>query len=180
MNELDAYLHLISKCQSLTKAGFLGVRWSGEGLMLDRDDLIDAKVDAKGIDIGPIRVTGEPAALELLRLALLSLDEDEVPLEEIQDVLLPGEPNQRAQIASEVLGVGSKLEHVKQRMSDICEEIDEIVAAGLGLTPREHEVIRKRCQEFPLSVTVLRPRYVWSPDRKRQARRIYEPGERFK
>ncbi|MGH9803340.1 MAG: hypothetical protein ACRD82_23500, partial [Blastocatellia bacterium] len=69
---------------------------------------------------------------------------------------------------------------VKSRMEQICEAIDEIVAEGLGLTPHEHETIRQRCQQFPLSVTVERPRYVWSPDRKRQARRIYESGKRFK
>jgi hypothetical protein len=58
--------------------------------------------------------------------------------------------------------------------------MDDIVAEALGLTMKEHDLIRKRSKEFPLSVTVESPRYVWSPDRKRQARRIYEPGERFK
>jgi len=39
--------------------------------------------------------------------------------------------------------------------------------------------IRRRCTEFPLDVTVGRPRYVWSPDRKRQGRRTYD-SDRFK
>jgi len=54
------------------------------------------------------------------------------------------------------------------------------VADGLGLAPTEHDTIRERCQELPLSVTVERPRFAWSADRKTQARRIYRPGERFK
>jgi hypothetical protein len=54
------------------------------------------------------------------------------------------------------------------------------VAVGLGLTPAEHDTMRKRCQEIPLSVTDERPRFAWSADRKSQARRTYRPGERFK
>jgi hypothetical protein len=54
------------------------------------------------------------------------------------------------------------------------------VAEGLGLTASELSVIQKRCGEFPLSVTVGHPRYVWSADRKVQARRVYDKGERFK
>jgi len=35
-------------------------------------------------------------------------------------------------------------------------------------------------RNFPLSVTVERPRFAWSADCKTRARRIYRPGERFK
>lgn len=72
------------------------------------------------------------------------------------------------------------MKHTQDRVLAILEEIDEIVAEGLGLTAAEHETIRRRCREFPLSVTVERPRFAWSPDRKRQARRTYRPGERFR
>jgi hypothetical protein len=65
-------------------------------------------------------------------------------------------------------------------MDEICREIDTIVAEGLGLTPEELSVVERRCREFPLSETVARPRYVWSADRKVQARRVYEKGERFR
>lgn len=180
LNELDAYQHLIAKCEKMTKAGFLGVQWSGEGLVIDRDDLIDSRVEGDRLQIGALRVTGEVAALHLLRLALLAREAAEIPVAELQNVLLPDEPSERARIADETSGIVAKLEQIKQRMSDISEAIDEIVASGLGLTPQEHEQIRARCQQFPLSVTVERPRYVWSPDRKRQARRIYQPGEHFK
>jgi hypothetical protein len=180
LNELDAYLGLIADCQKMTKAGFLGLKWSGEEATIDRDDLTGSQVADGKLSVGSVIVTGEIAALHLLRLALLALDKEEIPVEEIQNLLLPSEQQERSHIADEVTGLTAKLDQTKTRMDAICEEIDEIVAAGLGLTPREHEMIRKRCQQFPLSVTVERPRYVWSPDRKRQARRIYKPGERFK
>jgi hypothetical protein len=180
LDELDRYLDLISQCQHLTKAGFLGIKWSGEENSIDRDDLVESKVEDKRLQIGTVIITGEKAALQLLRLALLALNEYEMSIETIQDVLLPSETTERTRIAKETTGLVVKLEKKQQRMSDIGEEIDEIVAAGLGLTKREHDLIIKRCQQFPLSATVERPRYIWSPDRKHQARRVYELGERFK
>lgn len=179
LNEMDAYTSLISNCQSFTKAGFIGIQWSG-AIAIDKDDLGAATIEGEQLRIGPAVITGEAPALQLLRLALLSMDKDEIPIEDIQNVMLPEQVADRQGIAEEIAAVASKLEQIKQRMIDISEEIDENVAAGLGLKPREHEMIRKRCEQFPLSVTVERPRYVWSPDRKHQARRIYEPGERFK
>jgi type I restriction-modification system DNA methylase subunit len=180
LNELDAYSSLMADSRKLDKAGFLGVRWSGEGAVIDRDDLTASRVENAALKIGSLIVSGEEATLHLLRLALLALDQEEIAAEAIQDVLLPSEEAERVRIASEITGLARKLEQTKARMEGICEEIDEVVAAASGLTPREHEIIRQRCQQFPLSVTVERPRYVWSPDRKRQARRIYQPGERFK
>ena len=180
LNELDAYLSLMADCQKTTKAGFLGLKWSGKENTIDRDDLTSSQVTDGKLSASSVIVTGEPAALHLLRLALLALDKEEILVEEIQNLLLPREQQERMHIANEVTGLTAKLDQTKVRMDAIGEEIDEIIAAGLGLTPREHEMIRKRCQQFPLSVTVERPRYVWSPDRKRQARRIYKPGERFK
>ena len=66
------------------------------------------------------------------------------------------------------------------RLAEIIGGVGAAHANGFGLTPTEHETIRKRCQEFPLSVTVKRPRFAWRADRKTQAGRIYRPGERFK
>ena len=120
--------------------------------------------------------------LTLYKIALrwLAQDKEEFPVSELQNILLPGEAADRQRLAEEVTGVAVRLIQTRNRMNDLCETIDEIVATGLGLTSTEHELIRQRCQQFPLSVTVERPRYVWSADRKRQARRIYQPGERFK
>ncbi len=130
--------------------------------------------------LGSVLVTGEADALHLLRLGLLALDKEEVPVNDIQDVMLPSELTDRVRIASETSGLAARLEQTKQRMETISESIDEIVAAGLSLTLQEHDQIRDRCRQFPLSVTVERPRYIWSPDRKRQARRTYQLGERFR
>jgi hypothetical protein len=179
LNEMDAYTRLVSNHQSFTKAGFIGIQWFG-ATTIDRDDLIAATIESENLRIGPAVITGEAPALQLLRLDLLSMNKDEIPIEDIQNVMLPEQVTDRQRIAEEIAAVASKLEQIKQRMINISEEIDENVAAGLSLKPREHELIRKRCEQFPLSVTVERPRYVWSPDRKHQARRIYEPGERFK
>jgi hypothetical protein len=180
LNELDAYLDLTAGLEKQTKAGFLNLKWSGNVAAIDRDDLTASKVEGSQLNINSLALTGETAALQLLRMALLALDKDEIEVEEIQNLLLPSEASDRKRIADEVAGVAAKLEQTKLRMEDICEAMDEIIAAASGLTPPEHETIRERCREFPLSVTVERPRYVWSPDRKRQARRIYRPGERFK
>ena len=51
------------------------------------------------------------------------------------------------------------LEQTKRRVLGHIDEIDEVVAAGLGLSPKELEAIRRRCREFPLDGTVCRP---WS------------------
>ena len=179
LNELAAYQELTAGCQSKTKAGFLNLKWSG-GATIDHDDLVESKIAPDQLQTGLVTITGETNALYLLRLALLALDKEEIPVGDIQNILLPTDASVRKQMADEINGLAEKLAQTKQRMTDLCEEIDEIVAAGLGLTPAEHETIRQRCQEFPLSDTVERPRYVWSPDRKRQARRIYQLGERFK
>jgi hypothetical protein len=178
LDEIDAYLSITSTGLTMTKAGFLGLTASGD--TIDRDELADSKVTAGELHVGDAVITGEDAALQLLRLALLARDEDEIPVSAVQNVFLPAEQSDRTRIAKEIGGLAAKLEGTKQRMSELCEEMDDIVAAALGLTAKEHDLIRKRCKEFPLSVTVESPRYVWSPDRKRQARRIYEPGERFK
>jgi hypothetical protein len=178
LDDIDAYLSMTATGVSMTKAGFLGLKATGE--TIDRDELADSEVIDGELHVSDAMITGETAALQLLRLTLLARDEDEIPLSTIQNVLLPAEQSDRVRIAKEISGLAAKLERTKQRMNELCEEMDDIVAAALGLTAKEHELIRKRCQQFPLSVTVESPRYVWSPDRKRQARRIYEPGERFK
>ena len=114
------------------------------------------------------------------RLTLLARDDNEINVANVQDVLLPAEHSDRVRLSKEIEGLAAQLEEGKQRMGDLCEEMDEIVAKTLSLSVSEHDLIKKRCEQFPLSVTVESPRYVWSADRKHQARRLYEPGERFK
>jgi hypothetical protein len=178
LDEIDAYLSMTATGLTMTKAGFLGLRAIGQ--VIDSQELSESKVVGKELHIGDATLIGEPAALKLVRLALLAREEDEIEVANVQNILLPAEQSDRTRLSKEIEGLAAKLEQTKKRMGNACEQMDEIVANALGLTVNEHELIRKRCQQFPLSVTVESPRYVWSPDRKHQARRLYEPGERFK
>ncbi len=163
------------------KAGFLGVEWSAKDAILDRDDFADASVRGKTLSVGECRISCSDGDLpHLIRAAVLASDAEEIPVSEIQNMPLPSDPNVRASLAAEIRNFERDLESRKNQMDEICQEIDAIVAEGLGLTAEEQAVIATRCQEFPLSVTVGHPRYVWSADRKVQARRVYEKGERFK
>jgi len=164
----------------IIKAGFLGVKRSEEDLVLSREDFADAVVRGKSLSVAECTITAPDGdVLHLLRAAVLAADADEIPVTEIQDVLLPAAPEARSKLAAEVKNFEKNLDSRKKRMDEISREIDAIVAEGLGLTASEQSLIAKRCQEFPLSVTVGRPRYVWSADRKVQPRRIYKKGERF-
>jgi hypothetical protein len=180
-NEIEAYLEAIAEIAKFEKAGFLGLQASEKSGSLDREELAAAQISGKSLDVGTI-VLSAPSrdVLTLARVALLSTDKDEFEIDEIENLPLPAEAGVRADIAAKVRGFASNLEKTQKRVFAILEEIDEIVADGLGLTPHEHDTIRKRCQELPLSVTVERPRFAWSADRKTQARRTYRPGERFK
>jgi hypothetical protein len=179
-NETEAYLEAVAEIAKFEKAGFLGLQVSEKSGSLDREELAAAQISGKSLGVGAI-VLSAPSrdVLTLARVALLATDKDEFTAEDIENLPLPAEASVRAAIADEVRRFAGDLEKTQQRVFTILEEIDEIVADGLGLSPAEHDTIRKRCQELPLSVTVERPRFAWSPDRKTQARRTYRPGERF-
>ncbi|HEX7723881.1 MAG TPA: N-6 DNA methylase [Pyrinomonadaceae bacterium] len=178
LDEIDAYLSMTTSGVTMTKAGFLGRKAIGQ--MIDHRELSESKVAGKELHIGDAALIGESAALKLLRLALLARDEDEIEVANVQNILLPAEQSDRTRMSKEIEGLAAKLEQTKQRMANACEQMDDIVANALGLSVKEHELIKARCQQFPLSATVESPRYVWSPDRKHQARRLYVAGERFK
>ena len=97
----------------------------------------------------------------------------------MENAPLPEDGAERSRIASAVKDFASTMKAKQARMGAIVAEIDEIVAEGMGLAPADLDTVRQRCQEFPLSVTVAQPRYVWSAGRKRQARREYDEDERF-
>ncbi len=180
-NETEAYLEAVADTTKFEKAGFLGLQASEKSGSLDREELAAAQITGKSLGVGAI-VLSAPSrdVLTLARVALLATDKDEFEVEDIENLLLPAEASVRAAIAGRVRGFAGDLEKTQQRVITILEKIDEIVADGLGLKPAEHDTIRRRCQELPLSVTVERPRFAWSADRKAQARRTYRPGERFK
>jgi hypothetical protein len=181
LNELDLFAKEMAAVGEVTKAGFLGVASSPSHALMSADDVAGAVPAAGALRVGEV-VLSAPAdsLLRLVRLAMLATGREEFPAAEVEDLLLPSDPAVAARIANRVANVSAQLQSAQERMSALTEEIDEIVAKALGLTAREHETIRRRCQEFPLSVTVERPRYVWSADRKVQARRVYAQGERFR
>jgi hypothetical protein len=161
------------------KAGFLGVTCEGSG-RIDLAVLERAAVKDNRLAIGPIAIAApNDDLLILLRTALLSAGADDVAPDEIQSVLLPRDAAERRRLAAQVVEFEKTLRSTEDAMHEIEEEIDVLVAEGLGLTPQMHEIIKKRCTEFPLSVTVGAPRYIWSADRKVQAQRLYKEGERY-
>ncbi|PYP93622.1 MAG: hypothetical protein DMG65_00625 [Candidatus Angelobacter sp. Gp1-AA117] len=179
-SEVEAYVAGSATIEQFKKAGFLGLQLhlSDE---IDRDDLEDSQISGTELHIGSGIIRAPyPDLLVLLRAALLATDKDEFSREELENTLLPSEREPQSHLASAVIEFSARLKNTEDKVRGILENIDEIVAAGLRLTPAEHDVIKRRCQQFPLSVTVERPRFAWSADRKKQARRIYKPGERFK
>jgi hypothetical protein len=180
-DETDAYLESIAEIAEFSKAGFLGLRVSNAAESVEREELASAEISGQSLRAGSLTLTAPSRdVLTLARVALLALDKDEFGAEDIENVSLPADAGTRAEIAHKIRSFADDLKDTQARVIDILEEIDEIVAAGLGLMAAEHNTIRKRCGEFPLSVTVERPRFAWSADRKTQARRTYRPGERFK
>ena len=178
---METYLAEIANIKEVRKAGFLGLEIADYAESLDREDLANMVIKGGQGFVGAASLKAKSDdLLTLVRVALLSTDKDEFTIDDIENVLLPARSQVLAALAEKVRNFEDETKKIRDRVLALLEEIDEIVAEGLQLTPSEHEVIRQRCQQFPLSITVERPRFAWSPDRKRQARRVYRPGERFK
>lgn len=177
--ETGIYLAAMQTITEREKAGFLGVYL--QGVPIDAADLAAATPTGNTLAIEESVLHAPDADLLLLaRLAALAAEPEEFDNQQWQDLVLPARPQERTVLAGRIRALSGQLAIQKARMEAIADEIDLLVAAGLRLTPAEHAVIVSRCQEFPLSVTVGRPRYVWNADRKVQARRIYESGARFR
>jgi hypothetical protein len=176
----SAYANWVADVALFTKAGFLGVQARGVEA-IDRQDLVATQPERNRFEVVGGEIWCDSADTLLLTYsALLATDKDEFTAQDIENAPVPTDPAVRAALAQKIRTFSADQERIQSRVLAILEEIDEIVAEGLGLTAAEHDVIRRRCQEFPLSVTVERPRFAWSADRKRQARRTYQPGERFR
>lgn len=180
LNEVETFIDLMANCSDLTKAGMLRLDFpSGDGF-LDKDDVVAGQVHGGKLRLGETEISGDEASLFLMRMALLALEKDEIRLSELQNVTLPRERSERQEMYQQISGLAHQLTQTATRVNAIGLEIDQIVAGGLGLPANGLEVISRRCEEFPLSATVNRPRYLWSPDRKRQLRRVYKAGQRFR
>jgi hypothetical protein len=179
--DIEVYLQALASVQDKTSAGFLGVYLQGEQRMIDVEDLAAASPAGSRLQVGTSALHAPDADILLLTcMAARASEETFFDNHAFQSLPLPAQAEERRRVAESVRAMAGHVEAAQARMNTITEEIDALVAAGLGLTGAEHDTIRHRCQEFPLNVTVGRPRYVWNPDRKAQARRIYEEGRRFR
>ncbi|MGO8733097.1 MAG: Eco57I restriction-modification methylase domain-containing protein [Terriglobia bacterium] len=175
------YLGARDQVKEFRKAGFLGLQVAKPDAVVDREDLAAARIEGSQLVVGRQILRAQSLdVLTLVQVALLATEADEFNAEDVENILLPADSGVRIEIATKIRNFESDLRQTQDRVLSILEEIDDIVAEGLGLTPTEHDTIRRRCQDFPLSVTVERPRFAWSADRKRQARRRYLAGERFR
>lgn len=183
LDEAAVFLNAMRQAKEREKLGFLGLTapQASHETLLEREDLGEVDRKARTLALGGVMLAGpDPDLLVLARAAFLASDADSVTVEQLQNLAVPANAAQRRELARDLAGVEHALETLKSRMAANVASIDETVAEALGLTPKELQVIRRRCTEFPLDVTVGRPRYVWSPDRKRQTRRVYGDDDRYK
>jgi len=181
VTELDAYYEAVRGVTRRTSAGSLGVHLLDPHAVIELDDLSAATPSGSVLPVESGTISApDDDTLVLVRMSAVAAESEAIDNHELQNLMLPADAAERARVADAVRAVAVQLQSGKARMEDITEEIDEIVASGLGLDVAEHEMIKQRCSEFPLNVTVGRPRYVWSPDRKRQARRTYDQGKRYR
>jgi hypothetical protein len=180
-SEADVYITGAAGVRERTKAGFLGAQVECEAESIDREDLEVASIQGTEMPLGTALVRAPSAdTLVLLRAALLATSADEFTINDLENAELPADPALRTRLAQKIRDFADDVKRAQGRVLQIVEEIDAIVAEGLGLDASQYDVIRQRCGEFPLSVTVERPRFAWSADRKRQARRVYLAPDRFR
>jgi len=126
-------------------------------------------------------VAGDQDTLRLLWWHLLAFAEPPVARQTAQGIPLPREAAQRRRVVQQIEDATAQRPALLTELHEQVEpEIDEIVMDGLGLSDEQKATIRRRCTEFPLSETVMRPRYLWSEDRKQQGLRRYDEGKRYK
>jgi hypothetical protein len=180
-SEADVYTVGVAGVKEWTKAGFLGLQVKCDADSIDRQDLAAASVRGGEMVAGTASIRAKsPDTLVLLRAALLATEDEEFSANDIQSVEVPADPALRTTLARKIRDFTIDVKKAQDRVLLIVEEIDAVVAEGLGLETSEYDIIRRRCSEFPLSVTVERPRFAWSADRKRQARRVYVTPDRFR
>jgi hypothetical protein len=147
-------------------------------LVVEGEDVLDGVVAAGVLGLGPAEVRGDEAGLKLFHWLALKQRAD-LHRTDAGAMVLPRDPQAREAV---VRDIGTRMAArglLLDRLRAVEDEIDEIVMDGLSLSPDQKRTLRARCEEFPLSETVMRPRYVWSEDRRRQALRRYEDGDRY-
>lgn len=128
---------------------------------------------------GEAAIGGDADTLLLLLCAARALGTAVAPAQ-VANLQLPRERGERARVGAAIRSHPEARPRSLQEFQQLEIQIDEAVMEGLGLPPAERRVIAERCQQFPLSETVMRPRYLWSEDRKQQARRRYARDVRYR
>jgi hypothetical protein len=139
----------------------------------------EARVEGDRLILGRAAVRGEAAGLRLLGWLVQAADR-ELAREDVAGVALPRPPEERQRVVAEIEARVAAKEALIAQLGEVEEQIDDLVMDGLGLSVQQKAALRARCREFPLSETVMRPRYLWSEDRKRQRLRRYEGGARYR
>ena len=124
-------------------------------------------------------IKGDPDTLLLLLCAARSLEGPVAPAQ-AANLQLPREQSTRGRIAAAIRSQAAGLPGYRAEFDNVEQQINEAVMEALGLSSAERKYLMARCQEFPLCDTVSRPRYLWSADRKQQARRRYDDGARYR
>jgi hypothetical protein len=147
---------------------------------VSQQTFLDAVVADGKLHLGDgTAIAGDADLLLLLRCAARSLHDPVAPYQ-LASFQLPREKARRSRIAKSIRSHIDAIPGFRNDFQGIEGAIDELVLDALGLTQAERRYILERCQQFPLSETVSRPRYLWSEGRKEQARRRYESGERYR
>lgn len=158
------------------------LNWTGwtEGTLTEAA-LQKATIDGGELRLAPlITVSGDHATLMLLLWTLQMSATADTTRDQAMNAQLPRDPHTRQQIVDEITTSRAGRDNCLRQLHESIEpEIDEIVIAGLGLSKDERNILVTRCQEFPLSETIGRPRYLWSEDRRKQALRRYTDGGRY-
>jgi hypothetical protein len=181
-DEVDRWARRALEVTDAHKAAFLlrNVTWP-EDLALGAADLISARVGEGRLWAGQHQLAeGDDATLLLLLWSMRACGCVPLTRQFALDLLLPRQADERQgfvrDIQAEVSRRGDRLKQLEAAQ----EEMDDLVTAGLGLGAEQRAYLRRRCHEFPLSDTVMRPRYLWSEDRKKQPLRRYDLGQRFR
>jgi len=150
-----------------------------DALRVPAQDVRQATIDGGALVLGDAAIRGDGAGLQLL-VWLAEAQGRDLGRATVAAFSVPRSPEERLRAVAEIESRVAARGRLLDRLREVEDEIDETVMEGLGLSAEQKRTLRERCQEFPLSETVMRPRYLWSEDRKRQKLRRYEDGERYR
>jgi hypothetical protein len=181
-DEVDVFLGEMAAMSDLMPAKLLPkMDFSGWGRgEVPAEVLAQAAVGDDGLRLAENAVVkGDPDALVLLCCAARAVGSAVAPAQ-AGNIELPREGSERKRIAAAIRAHLEARPRLRQQFQDAEKQINDVMLEALGLTEAKRQYLLERCQQFPLSDTVMRPRYLWSEDRKQQARRRYAKDVRYR